>query len=107
MPELWPVFESHDAEIMGDEYLDLAMFVGEPFDSVLVQAGLKPVTEHIGFTAEMNAILNENMPKEMREPWTEAMMNWTPPEVGGAMWSAIRLATDADPARFQLWPDMI
>ena len=107
MPEFWPVFEHHDAEIMGDEYLDLAILVGDPFDTILVAAGLKLIVDHIGFTPEMNAVLNESMPADLREPWTEAMMNWTAPETGRAMWATIRIATETEPDRFQLWPDMI
>lgn len=107
MPEFWPVFEHHDAEIIGDEYLDLAIFIGDPFDHLLRQAGFKPVTDHVGLTAEMNDILNENMPADMRQPWTEEMMNWAAPEVGRAMWTTLRRATEEKPDLFQLWPDMI
>ena len=107
MPEFWPIFEHHDDEIMGEEYFDLAIFVGAPFDNILIAAGLKPVVDHVGFTREMNAVLNENMPEDMREAWTEDKMNWTAPETGRAMWDAIRLATDAQPERFGDWPDMI
>ena len=107
MPELWPVFEHHDAEIVGDEYVDLTILSGEPFDTLLTQAGLKPVTEHIGFTADMNAVLNENMPAHMRRPWSEDMMNWAPPETGRAMWATLVRATETRPELFQLWPEMI
>jgi hypothetical protein len=107
MTEFFVVFDKDDDEIMEDAYLDLALLAYAPFPDLLREGGFREIMDHIGLTPEENAILNENRPPGLKEPWSEEMLNWTAPEVGLAMWAHLRGLLETRPELFQDWDGML
>ncbi|MEX3014472.1 hypothetical protein [Gymnodinialimonas hymeniacidonis] len=107
MPELWIRFDKTDAAIKGDDYVELMMLTGEPFDSLFVAHGQKPLLDLFGSTRQEHEILNEAMPAHMRRPWQPSDSPWTEATTGLAMCRNLRRAMDTRPEDFDLWPDMV
>ena len=107
MVEFYVVFEKDNAAIQGGDYLDLMLFSRAPFTQLLTEAGFQDVSDHVGFTPEMNAIVNESLPANLQEEWSEEMSNWTGPETAMAMWAVLRAAVETQPELFNEWPGML
>lgn len=107
MVEFYAVFEKDDKAIIGEDDLDLALFMSEPFTRLLIDAGFRDISEHIGVTPEMNDIINENLPPDRQVAWSEDLMNWTEPETAMAMWAVLRHAIQTQPELFHKWPGML
>ncbi|MGR3794323.1 hypothetical protein [Vannielia sp. SX4] len=107
MPEYWPVFDPDVPAVMGEDYVDLAMFDAPPFPDIFIDAGQAPLEAYIGLSeAEFNDI-NQAMPEHMRRPYNpERDGPWFPPEAMLALCAAIRTALLEQPELFTGWPDM-
>lgn len=107
MVEFYVAFEKDGAAIIGEEYLDLMLFWREPFTRLLTDAGFRDISQYVGLTPEMNDSVNQNLPLDGQEAWSEGMMNWTEPETAMAMWAVLREALKTQPELFQEWPGML
>ncbi|MBY6152330.1 hypothetical protein KUV47_03815 [Vannielia litorea] len=107
MPEIWPVFAPDDPAVMGDDYIDLAMFYGAPYSDILIDAGLAPIEAYIGMSEAEFHDMTEAMPESMRRPYVpERDSPWFPPEAMLQICAAIRAALRDQPGLFTEWPQM-
>ncbi|SIN87928.1 hypothetical protein [Vannielia litorea] len=107
MPEYWPVFDPDDPAVMGDDYLDLALFDAPPFPDIFIDAGLAPLEAYIGLSQAEFDEMNEAIPEHMRRPYVpERDGPWFPPEAMLELCAALRAALRDQPELFTAWPNM-
>ncbi|MFY0633184.1 MAG: hypothetical protein JXQ91_05195 [Vannielia sp.] len=107
MPEIVPVFDPDDPAVIGEDYVDLAMFDGPPFSDILIDAGLAPLEAYIGMSEWQFDEMTQAMPGNMRRPYVpERDSPWFPPEAMLEICAALRTALREQPEQFTGWPKM-
>ncbi|MEM9321152.1 MAG: hypothetical protein AAGA70_19430 [Pseudomonadota bacterium] len=107
MPEIFVRFDKADAEIIGEDYVDLAMLSSTTFDAFFVAHGQKPILSLVGMTPEEHELLNQEVPEHMRRPWRDEDSPWTEAETGLSMCAKLRRAMVDRPEDFDEWPGMV